>query len=74
MDRFDVVIVGGGIAGSALASVLAPAGMSVLLLERVVEYRDKVRGEYISRGARWRCCGWTSLACSPRREAVGAGA
>ena len=47
MDRYDVVIVGGGIAGSALASVLAASGMSVLLLERVSEYRDKVRGEYM---------------------------
>ncbi len=42
---FDVVIVGGGIAGSALAAVLAPTGMSVLVLERQVAYRDRVRGE-----------------------------
>jgi 2-polyprenyl-6-methoxyphenol hydroxylase-like FAD-dependent oxidoreductase len=47
MDRHDVVIVGGGIAGSALASTLAPAGLSVLVLERQTHYRDKVRGEYM---------------------------
>lgn len=41
----DVVIVGGGIAGSALATVLAQDGMDVLVLERQVTYRDKVRGE-----------------------------
>ena len=48
MEAFDVVIVGAGIAGSALGSVLAPRGVSVLLLERQVEYRDKVRGEFMA--------------------------
>ena len=46
-ERYDVVVVGGGIAGSALSAVLAPAGISVLVLERQTEYRDKVRGEYM---------------------------
>jgi 2-polyprenyl-6-methoxyphenol hydroxylase-like FAD-dependent oxidoreductase len=41
----DVVVVGGGIAGSALATVLARDGLDVLVLERQVTYRDKVRGE-----------------------------
>ena len=46
MDRtHDVVIVGGGIAGSALAAVLARDGFDVLVLERQTSYRDKVRGE-----------------------------
>ncbi|MCW0212246.1 MAG: FAD-dependent monooxygenase [Pseudonocardia sp.] len=44
----DVVVVGGGIAGSALATVLARAGRAVLLLERETAYRDKVRGETLS--------------------------
>lgn len=47
MTRYDVVVVGGGIAGSALGAVLAPAGISVLVLERQIAYRDKVRGEYM---------------------------
>jgi len=47
MSECDVVIVGGGIAGSALACVLAPAGIRVLVLERQTSYRDKVRGEYM---------------------------
>ena len=44
-DRYDVVVVGGGIAGSALASVLARAGKDVLVLEQQTTYKDKVRGE-----------------------------
>jgi 2-polyprenyl-6-methoxyphenol hydroxylase-like FAD-dependent oxidoreductase len=44
----DVVVVGGGIAGSALATVLAREGRDVLLLERETAYRDKVRGEFLS--------------------------
>ncbi len=43
----DVVVVGGGIAGSALATVLARDGHDVLVLERQTTYRDKVRGEVI---------------------------
>src|SRR2546423_6666328 len=41
----DVVVVGGGIAGSALATVLARGGLEVYVLERQKVYRDKVRGE-----------------------------
>lgn len=43
----DVVVVGGGIAGSALAAVLARRGLRVTLLERQRTYRDRVRGEYM---------------------------
>ena len=49
MDRsVDVVVVGGGIAGSALATVLARRGLDVVVLERQTAYRDKVRGEVLS--------------------------
>lgn len=41
----DLVIVGGGIAGSALAYSLASAGLSVTVLESSTEYQDRVRGE-----------------------------
>ncbi|MFJ1792329.1 NAD(P)/FAD-dependent oxidoreductase [Kitasatospora griseola] len=47
-ERIDAVIVGGGIAGSALAAALAGDGHEVLLLERQTVYRDKVRGEVIN--------------------------
>src|SRR5688500_6532184 len=45
MDQPDVVVVGAGIAGGAMATVLARAGVDVLLLERETAYRDRVRGE-----------------------------
>jgi len=41
----DLVVVGGGIAGSALATVMAREGYRVVVLERQTGYRDKVRGE-----------------------------
>jgi 2-polyprenyl-6-methoxyphenol hydroxylase-like FAD-dependent oxidoreductase len=44
----DVVIIGGGFAGGALATALARGGKSVLALERTTVYRDLVRGEWIA--------------------------
>ncbi len=44
----DVVIVGGGIGGSALAAVLADRGVDVLLLEQTEVFEDRVRGEWIA--------------------------
>jgi 2-polyprenyl-6-methoxyphenol hydroxylase-like FAD-dependent oxidoreductase len=44
-EAFEVIIIGGGIAGNALAAVLARAGKAVLVLERSTVYRDRVRGE-----------------------------
>ncbi len=43
--RYDLVIVGGGIAGAALARATAVVGLSVLVLEREPAFRDRVRGE-----------------------------
>src|SRR5580698_7410656 len=48
MQTYDLVIVGGGIGGSALAMVTARAGKSVLLLEASTVYEDRVRGEWIA--------------------------
>jgi squalene monooxygenase len=48
----DVVVVGAGIAGGALAAALVRGGKSVLVLERSTEYVDHVRGEYMHPGSR----------------------
>ena len=47
-DRYDLVIIGGGIAGSALAATMAAAGRSVLVLEASAVFEDRVRGEWIA--------------------------
>ena len=47
-EDFDLIIVGGGIGGSALATVMARAGRRVLLLEGSEVYEDRVRGEWIA--------------------------
>lgn len=43
--EFDLAIVGGGLAGSALGLSLAKHGRRVLILEREAGFRDRVRGE-----------------------------
>lgn len=43
----DVVVVGGGIAGGAVAVQLTRAGIDVLVLEESLQFRDRVRGETI---------------------------
>ena len=44
-NAYDLVIIGGGIAGSSLACCMAKAGARVLLLESEIAFRDRVRGE-----------------------------
>lgn len=45
---YDLVIVGGGIAGSAMGTIMAKAGRKVLVLEAQDAYQDRVRGEWIA--------------------------
>lgn len=47
LPHHDLVVVGGGIAGGAFASAMARGGADVLVLERQVTYRDRVRGELL---------------------------
>jgi 2-polyprenyl-6-methoxyphenol hydroxylase-like FAD-dependent oxidoreductase len=42
---FDVVIAGGGLAGSSLGGVLARSGLGVLVVEKESGFRDRIRGE-----------------------------
>ena len=48
MAHWDIIVVGGGIGGSALASVMARKGKSVLVLEQTAKFQDRVRGEWIA--------------------------
>lgn len=47
MTAYDLVTVGGGIGGSALAKVMAESGYRALIVEREPRYRDRVRGEFM---------------------------
>lgn len=44
---YDLIIAGGGLAGSALATVMARAGHRVLVVEREKSFRDRIRGEML---------------------------
>ena len=46
-QTYDVVTVGGGIAASALARAMAKRGAKVLVLEKELRFKDRVRGEGI---------------------------
>lgn len=43
--NYDLIVVGGGVAGSSLAGRMAASGARVLVLEREAQFRDRIRGE-----------------------------
>ncbi len=43
--EYDVIAVGGGLGGSAVAKVMASSGAHVLLVERETRFKDRIRGE-----------------------------
>ncbi len=47
-DLYDIITVGGGLGGSALAKAMAEHGAKVLVLERETHFKDRVRGEGMS--------------------------
>src|ERR1700676_4260898 len=47
-DNPEVVIVGGGIGGGALAWVLAGGGIATTILEKTTVHTDHVRGEWVA--------------------------
>jgi menaquinone-9 beta-reductase len=51
-SEFDLLVVGGGLAGASCATAMAREGAKVLVIERDRVYRDRVRGEVI---APWGC-------------------
>ena len=46
-EAYDLVIIGGGVGGSALAAGMASAGARTLVVEAERSFRDRVRGEAI---------------------------
>ena len=44
---YDLIVVGGGLGGAALAKAMAERGARVLVIERERQFRDRVRGEGI---------------------------
>lgn len=47
-ELFDLIVVGGGLGGAALARSLAENGARVLVIERDDRFRDRVRGEMMT--------------------------
>ena len=45
---YDIITVGGGLGGSALAKVLAEHGTRILVVERERQFTDRIRGEWIA--------------------------
>src|SRR3954466_11955259 len=45
--HYDLIVAGGGAAGAALGFRMAQSGARVLVVEREVTFRDRVRGESI---------------------------
>jgi 2-polyprenyl-6-methoxyphenol hydroxylase-like FAD-dependent oxidoreductase len=48
MESYDIITVGGGLAGSALAKAMAERGARVLVVERETHFKDRVRGEALA--------------------------
>jgi menaquinone-9 beta-reductase len=48
MATYDLITVGGGLGGAALAYAMAEHGARVLVLERETQFKDRVRGEGIT--------------------------
>jgi len=44
---YDLIVIGGGLAGAAISRSLAEAGRRVLVLERTSAFKDRVRGEIL---------------------------
>jgi flavin-dependent dehydrogenase len=47
MAGYDIIAVGGGLGGAAVANVMARAGARVLVVERETHFRDRIRGEFM---------------------------
>jgi len=48
MKSYDIVTIGGGLGGSALAKAIAERGYRVLVVERATAFKDRIRGEQLA--------------------------
>ena len=48
MADYDIVTVGGGVGGAAIAKAMAERGHNVLVIERETSFKDRVRGEWMA--------------------------
>lgn len=48
MPAYDIITVGGGLGGAALAKAMAERGYRVLVVERETQFKDRVRGEWLA--------------------------
>jgi flavin-dependent dehydrogenase len=44
-NAYDIIAIGGGLAGASFAKVMAESGARTLVLERETRFRDRLRGE-----------------------------
>ncbi len=47
-DVYDLIVVGGGIGGSALATTMSRHGTRCLVLEKSLEFEDRTKGEWMA--------------------------
>ena len=47
-ESYDLIVVGGSLGGSSLAMCMAKSGAQVLVLERAQQFKDRVRGEFMT--------------------------
>src|SRR6266496_934240 len=47
-SRYDIITVGGGLGGAALAKSMAEHGARVLVVEREKRFKDRIRGEFMA--------------------------
>ena len=48
MKSYDIVTIGGGLGGSALAKAMAERGYRVLVVEGATAFKDRIRGDQMS--------------------------
>ncbi|TMB68104.1 MAG: FAD-dependent monooxygenase [Chloroflexi bacterium] len=48
MPDYDIITVGGGLGGAAIAKAMAERGAQVLVVEREAKFKDRVRGEWLA--------------------------